>query len=210
MQPNKYIFLKIPPLGTSVAVQRLRRHISKARDTGSIPDQRTRIPPAMQHSQISNFKKYPAIGCSNAGWWGGTGSADGDVETYTIPPHVIPPGVHVLPLGVYSTPSILPTALEPLYVSLTLHLSTWGLRKLPQLGSGEPGCQARPKDTKAHPLSTAPARRHGKGHAGGRHSTKVLRQEGQMCRGLLSERSRLSGFQPNWIAAGFRPRHEEV
>ena len=39
---------------------------------------------------------------------------------------------------------------------------------------------------------------------------KVLRQEGQMCRGLLSERSRLSGFQPNWVAAGFRPRHKEV
>ena len=45
-----------------------------------------------------------------------------------------------------------------------------GSRKLPQLGSGEPGCQARPKDTKAHLLATAPARRYGKGHAGGRHS----------------------------------------
>ena len=42
------------------------------------------------------------------------GRADGGVETYTIPPHVLPPGVHVLPLGVHSTPSILPTALEPL------------------------------------------------------------------------------------------------
>ena len=81
------------------------------------------------------------------------------------------PGVHVLPLGVYSTPSILPTALEPLYVSLTLHVSTWGgSRKLPQPGRGEPGCQARPKDTKALPLSTAPARRRGKGRAGRRHS----------------------------------------
>lgn len=39
---------------------------------------------------------------------------------------------------------------------------------------------------------------------------KALSQEGQMCRGLLSERSGLSGFQPNWVAAGFWPRHEEV
>lgn len=42
---------------------------------------------------------------------------------------------------------------------------------------------------------TAPARK---------WSAKALRQEGQMCR------SGLSGFQLNWVAAGFRSRHEEV
>ena len=39
---------------------------------------------------------------------------------------------------------------------------------------------------------------------------KAVSQEGQMCRGLLSERSGPSGFQPIWVAAGFWPRHEEV
>lgn len=39
---------------------------------------------------------------------------------------------------------------------------------------------------------------------------KALSQEGSGCRGPLSERSGPSGLQPNWVTAGFWPRHEEV
>ena len=86
-----------------------------------------------------------------------------------------------------------------------------GSSKLPQPGSGEPGCQARPKDTK--PTLSPPYLQGGMGRAVQEADTeqaKAVSQEGQMCRGLLSERSGPSGFQPIWVAAGFWPRHEEV
>lgn len=126
--------------------------------------------------------------------------------------HVLPLGVHVLPLGVYSTPSILPTALEPLYMSLTLHVSTWGAPgSCPSQEGENQGAKPGPRIPKP---SLSPLHlQGGMGRAVQEADTeqaKALSQEGQMCRGLLSERSGLSGFQPNWVTAGFWPRHEEV
>ena len=86
-----------------------------------------------------------------------------------------------------------------------------GSRKLPQPGSGEPGAKPGPKIPKR--TLSPPHLQGGMGRAVQEADTeqaKALSQEGQMCRGLLSERSGLSGFQPNWVAAGFWPRHEEV
>ena len=48
---NREIYLRT---GTSLAIQWLGFHAPRAGDTSSIPDRGTKIPHAMQHSQIKN------------------------------------------------------------------------------------------------------------------------------------------------------------
>ena len=61
--PNKFIsrIEKKPPLGTSLAVQRLRSHASSAGDLSAIPGWRTNIPHATQHDQKLKKKKKKSL-----------------------------------------------------------------------------------------------------------------------------------------------------
>lgn len=97
-------------------------------------------------------------------------------------------------------------------MSLTLHVSTWGApASCPSQEVESQGAKPGPRIPK--PTLSPPYLQGGMGRAVQEADTeqaKALSQEGQMCRGLSSERSGPSGFQPIWVAAGFWPRHEEV
>lgn len=60
------------------------------------------------------------------------------------------------------------------------HMRTESLQEAAQPGSEDPDANTDPSDTKAHPVSPGPIRRHGKGSLGGWHS---------MCKGPEAGRS---------------------